>query len=355
MIIPALAPLILKDLKLTYLDAGAVFAVYLATYAAGQIPVGLLAAKVNRSLLMGGGLLVTALGTLLTALAPNYLAILLFQALAGLGGAAHHPLALYLISEVYPRERRGRALGVHGFSSSLSFTLTPLAVAALTCYGWRMPLICFSALAALTGLLIMAFIHAGRGPGEDPSTYVRLLKSREFQRLLTLFACFSTGERGLISFLPLFLIFLYGFTVEQAGWWYSLFFLAGLAGQPLIGYLADRLGWRKVILTLLTASIILILGIASGRLHQAFLVVLGFTLMSSVVLHDIAAAYMVPEKARGLGFGLIFTVGIAFASLSAGFTGFLAESLGFQPAYMLLTIPFLLEIPILVGLRRRRS
>ncbi|HID18086.1 TPA: MFS transporter, partial [Candidatus Bathyarchaeota archaeon] len=95
-LVPALSPMILEEFKLTYVEAGIVFSVFLATYAVGQIPVGALAGRFNPAKLMGFGLLLSAIGMLLTATAPNYYAILAFQAFAGLGGSAHHPLSLHL-------------------------------------------------------------------------------------------------------------------------------------------------------------------------------------------------------------------------------------------------------------------
>jgi MFS family permease len=349
-LIPTLSPLILREFQLTYVGAGTLFAVYLAAYGLGQLPVGMLAHRFSRSLLMGVGLMITALGMILTVLAPNFYAILAFQALAGFGGAAHHPLALYLISEAFPRGKRGRVLGVHGFASAVSFTVTPMAAVLLSSQGWRLPILAFSALAAIVGFLIMIFIRMEVKRVVTPPLDVIRLPG--FRRLLAMFGLFTVGERGVINFLPLLLVFLYGLTIEEAGWWYSLFFLAGMIGQPLLGYLTDWVGWKRMAFGGLVASALLVVTIAFGWAVSPVLMLAGMAIMFMVVVHDVAATEVVPEEGRGVGYGLLYTVSIGMASVSAAATGLVVEGLGFPVAYSILALIFLLEIPLLLGLKK---
>jgi MFS family permease len=227
-LIPALTPLILKELNLTYTGAGIIFSVYLATYAAGQIPLGILSQRISRPLIMGVGLLISSLGMALTSIAPDYYSILAFQALAGFGGSAHHPLALYLISDIFPKHRLGRALSIHGISSSLSFTVTPMAAAVMLNLGWSLPLLVFSALAARAGILIILFIRIKPSKVKEKAAFTKLLRNPAFGKLLAIYGLFSLGERGAINFLPLMLIAFYQVATREAGWWFSLFSCWGL-------------------------------------------------------------------------------------------------------------------------------
>ena len=181
-LIPTLSPLILREYGLGFVGAGILFAVYLAAYSLGQLPIGLLANRVSRSLLMGAGLIVTAVGMALTTAAPSFELVLAFQALAGLGGAAHHPLALHLISDVFPPGSRGRALGIHGFASSVSFAVTPAVGVTLASEGWRPPLLFFSGFALLVGVLIAVLIRTeARRIEVSP---LQVLRVPGFRRLL---------------------------------------------------------------------------------------------------------------------------------------------------------------------------
>jgi MFS family permease len=173
-----------------------------------------------------------------------------------------------------------------------------------------------------------------------------------FRRLLAMFGLFTVGERGVINFLPLLLVFLYGLTIEEAGWWYSLFFLAGMIGQPLLGYLTDWVGWKRMAFGGLVASALLVVTIAFGWAVSPVLMLAGMAIMFMVVVHDVAATEVVPEEGRGVGYGLLYTVSIGMASVSAAATGLVVEGLGFPVAYSILALIFLLEIPLLLGLKK---
>mgnify|MGYP000241626633 CR=1 FL=1 len=354
-LIPTLTPLILEELNLTYVGAGTIFSVYLAAYAAGQIPLGFLAHKVSRPIIMGSGLIISSIGTALTAIAPDYYAILAFQALAGFGGAAHHPLALYLISDVFPQHRLGRALSLHGVSSSISFAITPMAAVAMLGLGWRFPLLAFSALAAVAGILIIAFIRVKPEKVRETPVFSRLLRSPDFGKLLATYGLFSLGQRGIVNFLPLMLAALYQVTVSEAGWWFSIFFFLGLAGQPLVGYLSDRFGWRKIIFSFLAASSAAVMGFALQIPFWFLVAATGLFMMPMVILHELSAIEFMPEEVRGIGFGILFTVGVALASVSTTLTGFLVDSLWFPATYAILATIFLLEIPIFLSLSRKHG
>ena len=354
-LIPALTPLILKELNLTFTDAGIIFSVYLATYAAGQIPLGILSERVSRPLIMGAGLLISSLGMALTSIAQDYYAILFFQALAGFGGSAHHPLALYLISDIFPKNKLGRALSIHGISSSLSFTITPIAAAVMLSLGWRIPLLVFSALAAGAGILIIAFIRIKPSGARGEAAFSRLLRNPAFGKLLAAYGLFSLGERGVINFLPLMLIAFYQVTTGDAGWWFSVFFLLGLVGQPLVGYLADMFGWRKIIFCFLLFSSFTVAAFSLRLPFQLLVAVSGLLLIPMVILHELSAIEFMPEELRAAGFGILLTVAMALASASTTLTGILIDNLWFPATYLILALMFILEIPIFLNLIRKHG
>ncbi|MHC1590283.1 MAG: MFS transporter [Candidatus Hecatellaceae archaeon] len=351
-LVPALSPMILEEFNLTYTEAGIVFSVFLATYAVGQIPVGALAGRFNPAKLMGFGLMLSSAGMLLTATSTSYYAILAFQALAGLGGSAHHPLSLHLISDVFPREQRGRALGIHGLSSSLGFTLTPAAVAVLIPLGWRMPLILFSVLGFTLGAFILLAVAPEVSPVEKPLPLKNLFQVYGSKRLLSMFMMMTLTIRGIGNFLPLFLISIYGIAAAKTGYYYALFYVAGMI-QPLTGYLADRVERRKLMLAMIFASsgLIAAMALAPWRNPIPLVVAAGMAVWSVITLHDALATDITPREAWGIGYGVLFTASMAAASLSSILTGLLIEGLGFISAYIILALIFLVEVPLLTSLK----
>ena len=104
----------------------------------------------------------------------------------------------------------------------------------------------------------------------------------------------------------------------------------------------------------LLASTALVVAVAYGWAVSPALVLAGAALLSTIVVHDIVATEVVPEEGRGFGFGLLFTVSIGLASISTAATGLAVEGLGFPPAYSILALIFLLEIPLLLGLKKTK-
>lgn len=337
------------------MEAGVIFSIFLAVYAVGQLPIGVLAVRFNPAKLMGLGLMLSGLGMLFTAFAPNYYAILAFQALAGLGGSAHHPLSLRLISEVFPREQRGRVLGIHSFSSSLGFTLTPAVVAALADWGWRLPLILYAVLGFAAGIFMVSAVKHEFKP-VIPLSPRRLFRIQGFKRLLSMFMLMTLTARGVGNFLPLFLIATYGVSAAQSGYYYALFYLTGMV-QPLIGYLADLVERRKITMLSLVLSPIFIVLLALSPLKNPIplLVAAGLGVWSLVVLHDSLATDLMPREAWGLGYGVLFTASMASAALASTLTGLLIQNLGFTQAYVALALIYLAEIPLLAGFRQNKS
>jgi MFS family permease len=133
------------------------------------------------------------------------------------------------------------------------------------------------------------------------------------------------------------------------------FFLLGLAGQPLMGYLADKFGWRKIIFGSLLFSSVAVAAFAFQTPFQILVAAAGLLLMPMVILHELSAIEFMPEEVRGAGFGILFTVAIALASASTTLTGFLIDSLWFPATYLILALIFILEIPVFLSLIKKRG
>jgi len=106
------------------------------------------------------GLTVFATASLLCSLAPNIETLIAGRFVQAVGGAMMNPVALSIISQVFPaRAERARALGIWGAMSGLSLALGPVVGGLLSQFvGWRSvfwinPLICLAAL-LLTALYV---------------------------------------------------------------------------------------------------------------------------------------------------------------------------------------------------------
>ena len=90
----------------------------------------------------GSGIAVFVAASLLCALAPSPLVLIVCRALQGFGAAFMVPGSLALIAKAYPREERGRAIGIWATAASLTTSLGPVVggglLSLLGNWGWRL-------------------------------------------------------------------------------------------------------------------------------------------------------------------------------------------------------------------------
>ncbi len=100
------------------------FAVFLLTGAA-------LGDRFGRRRMFGVGLGVFTLASAAAALAPSMEALIAARAVQGLGGALVMPLTLTILSDAFPAERRGVALGIWGAIGGIAVASGPLVGGAV--------------------------------------------------------------------------------------------------------------------------------------------------------------------------------------------------------------------------------
>ncbi|OFM31268.1 MFS transporter [Corynebacterium sp. HMSC072A02] len=90
----------------------------------------------KRMFQLGNGLF--GLGALLCALAPSIEFLIAARSLQGLGASIQMPQTMAVINRVFPRERRGRALGAWGVVGSLATLAGPLVGGfVVAAFGWQ--------------------------------------------------------------------------------------------------------------------------------------------------------------------------------------------------------------------------
>jgi len=93
-----LLPLIASDLHLSYGQVGAVKAILGGASALLQVPAGMLAETVGEHLLLAAGTGAVGLGLIAMAATATFIPLLIWTALAGIGGNTQHPVANALVS-----------------------------------------------------------------------------------------------------------------------------------------------------------------------------------------------------------------------------------------------------------------
>ena len=324
-----------RDLGLTRVDqaTGLMTAMMLGYVLPGYF-IGLLADRWNRRLLLGWGLLVSALGLIGLSQARSFPVALAFVVLSGIGGSCYHPAANALIAQACPLNT-GRAFGLVGIGASVGFFIGPLYAGWRAQHaGWRQPVL----EAGLAGLaMAIIFLRWSSDPPparRSPAAAARRLFPTAVALGWFVLTClgFSLrdfGASAMASLSSLFLQQAHGFSIERTGVALSVIFLASAVSNPLVGHLSDRGQGRWITIVLLAAALVMIIfpfvpaaGAASA------LAVYGFFLLASFPITESALVVCVPDELRGRIFGLFLSIAGLIGNLGHWQAGVWVNHLG---------------------------
>ena len=224
-------------------------------YITAGLPIAYWADRTNRRNIIAGALTIWSGMTALSGLAQNYTHLLLARIGVGIGEAGGSPPAHSMISDYYPPERRGTALGIYSTGVHVGVILGFVMGGVISeLFSWRIAFMAVGIPGVIfAGVFLLTVKEPSRGRWESAgeAAYkprlgetMRLLSSyRSFWYLaigtgLTAFAGYGNG-----NFAPSYLIRNHGFSIGEVGIILAIFGGgAGLLGTALGGFLADRLG-----------------------------------------------------------------------------------------------------------------
>jgi putative MFS transporter len=122
--------------------------------AVGALCAGVISDRFGRRSVISSSMYVWGVASLLTALAWNFESLAGFRFLTGLGMGAELPVAFAMLSEILPRARRGRVLGITNLAVTGGYLLCGgAAFVFLSTTGWR-GIFVFMGLLAIFGVIV---------------------------------------------------------------------------------------------------------------------------------------------------------------------------------------------------------
>lgn len=353
-----LLPLIGRELGLSYSEIGFIITCQYVAGAVSNIPGGMVVDTVGRQgLLMAVSLFWVGFPYFLMSFTHSYWVLLLCVVLVGIGNNLWHPTAIPTLAQRFP-DRKGLALSFHSMSGNLGDALAPLAVGALLAVlSWRGIVILNVIPGVVMAILILYYLGALRTggakakdkiaeekhEGQSLKEYLRglsiLLKNRELL-LLSLGSGFrSLTQAGLLTFLPVFLAYEMGYSPFWVGICMFVLQASGFAASPVAGHLSDRLGRRRILMTsmLMTAVVLAAMAFAGRSLAFVFFIAaLGFFLYAIRPVLQAWTLECTPKKMGGTSIGVLFGVQAVGSSIGPAVGGVLADQYGLMSVFFFL-------------------
>jgi len=343
-VIPPLLPALRDQFHLSYTEMGSLYSLFRFSGDILQAPVAYLVHIAPISLIMTGGLLWTSVGMFLASLASGYGMLAWSFTVSGIGRATYHPLAATLLSRAFGREALGRAIALHMTGSSVGQFIAPFLVGIfLTYYGWRSPIMIWSGLGILAGLILYFFLRkqkenlGHRGKGLSLPFF-----SRPIGIYLLAVSVWAIAQHALMTFLPLFLVDYRGFSKEKAAAIYGIMSLSAALCRPFLGALMDWMGRRKpVIIGGFIFSGLAIFGLATFKFPffmYLCIVFLGIFGSGHSGLSDTFMIEMIPSSRREETIAFLFTIRMSTGALAPILVGFIAERIPLPHIFMALAV-----------------
>ena len=343
-VIPPLLPALRDHFHLSYTEMGSLYALFRLSGDLLQTPVAYLVHFAPASVIMTGGFLWTSVGMFIASLSSGYGMLAWIFAASGIGRATYHPLAVTVLSRVFGREALGRAIALHMSGSGIGQVVAPFMVGlSLTYYGWRSPIMVWSGLGILTGLILYFFLRNEKESHMHGGKVLRLpFFSRPVGIYLLAISVWGIAQTALMTFLPLFLVDYRGFGKEKAAALYGIMSLSGIICRPFLGALMDRMGRRKpVIIGGFLFAGLSILGLATMKpllIMYLCIALLGVFGSGHSGLSDTFMIEMIPSNRREESIGFIFTVRMSIGSLAPIMVGLTAERIPLPHIFMILAV-----------------
>lgn len=252
-----LLPRMEEDLILSHGEAGSFFLFLSCGYFLSLLGSSFVAARVSHQQTIAWSMLAISGSLLLIAAGDSLLFLRCAFFLLGLTAGVYLPSAVATISALFANRHWGKVFAVHELAPNLAFLSAPLAASFLLAHlDWQQIVIL---LAALSFCACLAYLRFGRGSdlyGRPPdlSTWLQIMRQRQFGLLVLLFAMGISGTLGVFSVLPLYLVTDHLLPLPQANMLVGLSRIGTLFTTLLGGWLADRFGTRRTMATVLLLS-----------------------------------------------------------------------------------------------------
>ena len=350
----------MPDLGLTTSAAGLIASATLVAAAGGGVAFGVIADRYGRTRALMASVLIYSVFTAACGLAQNIAQLAVFRVLLGIGMGGEWASGATLVSETWPAEHRGKALGFMQSAWAIGYGAAALVTGlVLPRWGWRAVF--------FVGILPAVLTLWIRLKVREPALW-RDARAQPAATRGRFTDMFRPGLRGLtlaVTLMNAFTLF---------AWWGFNLWLPGYLSQPVasggmglstrrmalfvfamqigmwfgyvtFGFVSDIAGRKRTYVTYLLTAAVLIAAYVSIHAPLALFLLGPFVAFFSTGYFSgfgAVTAEIYPTAIRGTALGFTYNMG-RLASAAAPFTvGSLAQTHGFRTALLLTSVAFVL-------------
>jgi len=325
LIIAAVGEPIRKEFGLSDASLGALSTAFVLLYAIVGVPFGRLADKAPRKLILSAGVFVWSMLTAASGFAQNFAQMFALRLGVGVGEASCAPASASLIGDLYPSEKRGRAISIFMLGLpvgiALSFAVSGTMAKA---YGWRSAFLVAGIpgiLFAIAALLIREPVRGASDPtivDDQARPYSRILSSPTMRWIIVSGILHNFSLYAVSSFLTPYLMRYHVLDVRDAG--FAAMVINGILTLPgllLGGVIGDAAKKRRANGALLVATLACFLaapfyyfslGIRTGNVYP-FVLLLGTAIALVYFYYPIVYSTIqdvTPPQLRGTAMSIYF-------------------------------------------------
>ena len=347
--LPAAVILVLREeFDLNYAAAGAIITASALLMTSLQAVTGYVADRWNRITLLRLGLTTLGVGTILMGFSTNYIQLLAFGCLIGIGGSVFHPIGYSLLSDAFESGNRGKALGMGSAAGDMAVPVAFATAGLLVLFlGWRSLFILWGLIAIIVALTLSSIIKEPRKKGFSSNATDNSTKPivRKLIPVIIVMGLAAASYRIASSFITTYLRDFFELSVESANFILALMMVVGTVGSIVGGTLADKLGEKNTVaIGMVMLSVLSVVSIYISNVYFLFgtICIMGFFLLGVWPSFYSVIADTTSLGARAFMYGILFSVAWSFGSFFPYLSGACADIFGLQVIFILIGVLSLL-------------
>jgi MFS family permease len=353
---------VIEELGLSRAQGGLMASLTLGASALGGLVFGIVADKLGRTRALSLSILLYSVFTFACGFAQNVWQFATFRILLGLGMGGEWASGATLVSETWPEQHRGKALGIMQSCWAIGYGLAAIVVAiVLPAFGWRAVF--------FVGILPALFTFWIRRSVSEPEMWTRqkaLTHNSDDRKFPLRLAIFLTAMNAATMFawwgLNLWVPSYLSSPTTQGGvglstTTMSMFIVAMQVGMWLgyvsFGFIADTFGRRPTYVTYLLIAALLVWYYGFAREPWVLLVLGPFVAFFGTGYFSgfgAVASEIFPTSIRATALGVTYNSGRLLSAIAPFMVGTMVQSRGYGAAFTMTSIFFIIAAALWLGI-----